>query len=357
MKKITIIGKFHTDKGVVDGQAIKTSILASEIEALPENHPVLRINTFGWKHHPMKLVRDTFHGVSVSDDVILMTDAGGIKVFPWLLLISRINRKCRLHYVVIGGWLNKMLKKYPPIAFCLKRFDAVYVETLAMKKGLDAMGFRNAYILRNCKPLEPLTPAQLCFSVEEPYKLCIFSRIMREKGVDTAVEAVISANERYGRPVFTLDIYGQVDDEQVLWFEELSASFPREIRYCGVVPYDESVAVIRPYFALLFPTKFYTEGIPGTIIDAYAAGVPVIASEWENFSDIVDDGRTGIGYPFDRPDQLKEILAEIPREPEKILQMKQNCLLKVQEYLPQNALTVLWKVLFGNTDSNRFRTV
>ncbi len=351
MKNIAIIGKFHTDKGVVDGQAIKTSILASEIEGLPEKYRVLRINTFGWKHHPLKLIRDTFYAVSVSEEVILMTDAGGIKVFPWLLLLSRINQKCRLHYVVIGGWLIKMLKKYPPIAFCLKRFDAIYVETVAMKKGLDEMGFRNGYIMRNCKPLQPLTQNQLRRSAEEPYPLCIFSRIMREKGVDTAVEAVISANAYYGRPVFTLDIYGQVDDEQTLWFEKLSASFPQEIRYCGVAPYDQSVAIIKPYFALLFPTKFYTEGIPGTIIDAYAAGVPVIASEWENFADIVDADITGTGYPFARPSQLKAVLIEIAREPEKILQMKKNCLLKVQEYLPQNALTVLWDVLFDDADS------
>jgi hypothetical protein len=54
--------------------------------------------------------------------------------------------------------------------------------------------------------------------------------------------------------------------------------------------------VLKDYFALLFPTHFYTEGIPGTVIDAYAAGIPVISAKWESYSDVIDEGVTGIGY-------------------------------------------------------------
>lgn len=344
MRNIAIIGKFYTDKGVTDGQSIKTRILAAEIERVSEQHRIIQIPTFGWKKHPVKLFADAVRAVATCDDAILMTDAGGIKVFPWLMLLANIKRRCRLHYVVVGGWLVHLLKKYPFLAACLKRFDAIYVETNTMKKGLTELAFHNVHIVRNCKHLQPLTEAELCTCPEAPYKLCIFSRIMKEKGVEEAVNAVISANRYYGKTVYCLDIYGQVDDEQVLWFEQLSAAFPPEIRYCGVAPYDQSVRIIKPYFALLFPTKFYTEGIPGTIIDAYAAGVPVIATEWENFADIVEPGITGIGYPFSQPHQLTDILIEIAREPGKILDMKKNCLVKVQEYLPQNALRAFWEV-------------
>ena len=62
---------------------------------------------------------------------------------------------------------------------------------------------------------------------------------------------------------------------------------------------------MKYYFALLFPTRFYTEGIPGTILDAYAAGIPVICSRWESCADVVDDGVTGITYPFEDMQMLK----------------------------------------------------
>mgnify|MGYP002519543662 CR=1 FL=1 len=32
----------------------------------------------------------------------------------------------------------------------------------------------------------------------------------------------------------------------------------------------------------------YTEGVPGTIIDAYAAGLPIISAKWLNYGDILD---------------------------------------------------------------------
>ena len=350
MKKIAIIGKFHTDKGIVDGQAIKTTILASEVEKKVGQENVIRIITFGWKKRPIKLFADSVRAIRKCSDVILMTDAGGIKVFPWLLLLFNVKKQCRLHYSVVGGWLVHLLKKHKFLAACLKRFDAIYVETCAMKAGLEALGFDNLYIIRNCKPLSPIAETELFASAEEPYKLCIFSRIMREKGIDEAVNAVMATNAHYGRTVFSLDLYGQVDDDQVTWFENLSAKFPAEIQYCGVVPFEKSVEIIKSYYALLFPTKFYTEGIPGTIIDAYAAGVPVIASEWENFTDMIELGKTGFGYPFAQPGQLKEILINLAKSPVQILDMKKNCLEKAEEYLPDNALKTFWDILLSNGD-------
>ena len=51
--------------------------------------------------------------------------------------------------------------------------------------------------------------------------------------------------------------------------------------------------------------------IPGTVIDAYAAGVPVISAKWESFADLIRDGETGIGYPFGDENALEEILRDL----------------------------------------------
>jgi glycosyltransferase involved in cell wall biosynthesis len=164
---------------------------------------------------------------------------------------------------------------------------------------------------------------------------------MREKGIRTAISAVQKVNETYGRTICTLDIFGQVDPKQTQWFEQLTSSFPEYIRYCGIVSYDKSVEIIKEYYALLFPTEFFTEGIPGTIIDAYAAGVPVIASKWESFSDIIEDEITGIGYSFDHSELLSKVLFDVIERPEIINKMKINCLKKAKEYLPERVIEIL----------------
>jgi glycosyltransferase involved in cell wall biosynthesis len=48
--------------------------------------------------------------------------------------------------------------------------------------------------------------------------------------------------------------------------------------------------VLRDYFALLFPIYYIGEGFAGTAIDAFSAGVPVIASDWKYNSEVIKEG-------------------------------------------------------------------
>lgn len=340
MKKIAVIGKFHTAQGIGDGQAIKTNILTEELERVFGGESIRRINTYGWKKRPAGLFADCVAAVRNASDVIFMTDAGGIKVFPWLLRLANLGGKCHLHYVVIGGWLCGYLAKNKLVARCLKGFDGIYVETETMRRAMEALGFSNIVVMPNCKRLTILREEELVHSHGEPYRLCIFSRIMREKGVADAVEAVRAINRRAGRQVYTLDLYGQIDPDQQDWFEKLQAGFPDYIRYGGTIDYHRSVEVLKDYFALLFPTKFYTEGIPGTIIDAYAAGIPVISSRWESFSDILD-GETCLSYGFDEEDGLLRTLEAVAAEPEMLNQKKTACLRRAANYTPERVMEIL----------------
>ena len=108
--------------------------------------------------------------------------------------------------------------------------------------------------------------------------------------------------------------------------------FPENIRYCGCVDATKSTEVLREYDALLFPTKFPTEGLPGTLIDAYSAGLPVISAKWNSFSDFVEDGKTGIGYTQCNYDELIATLRRILETPSILTDMKKNCLRKAKEY-------------------------
>lgn len=340
MKKVAVIGKFYTAQGIGDGQAIKTNILTEELEHAFGAENVRRVNTYGWKEHPVRLLVSCVSAVRGCSDVIFMTDAGGIKVFPWLLRAANIAGKCRLHYVVVGGWLCSYLKENWLTAWNLKRFDGIYVETETMRKAMESLGFSNVVLMPNCKRLTPLRENDLISSSGEPRRLCIFSRIMREKGIADAVEAVSTINRRAGKQVYSLDLYGQIDPGQAEWFEQLKSEFPDYIRYCGTIDYHQSVEVLRDYFALLFPTKFYTEGVPGTIIDAFAAGLPVISSRWESFSDILDE-ETCMSYAFDDERGLLTTLEAVAADPEQLNAKKTACLRRAAEYTPEHVMEIL----------------
>lgn len=345
MKRVSVIGLFCEGKEVSDGQSVKTRIVTQELEKALGSDNVRRIDTYGWKKNPIKLLVNCVLSVWSSSNVVFLTDEGGIKVFPWLLCCANLFHKSRLHYVVIGGWLVSFLEKHALLTSCLKKMDYIFAETSEMQKGLNALGFMNVCFMPNFKSLTPLKEEQLVYSLEEPYRFCTFSRVMREKGIEDAVNAINRVNTRFGRTVCSLDVYGSIDPDQVEWFSAISADFPPEIRYCGVAPFDKSVETIKKYFALLFPTFYPKEGIPGTIIDAYAAGVPVIASRWSGFCDIIDDGCTGIGYPWMQNEDLENIITSIIYEPHLFLEMKKNCLRKAQDFIPETVVGTLIKRL------------
>ena len=72
--------------------------------------------------------------------------------------------------------------------------------------------------------------------------------------------------------------------------------------------------------------------MPGTIIDAFSAGVPIIARRWKYCDDMIDDRITGYVYDFNKPDELVNKIRYAITNEDKTLIMKENCIKKAQEY-------------------------
>lgn len=346
MKKVCVIGHFGGTKTLLNGQTVKTKIVTGELKRQLGENEVMTIDTCGGAKALLKCFILSGKALKEYENAVMFPAHNGVRFFAPVLLFWNMLFHRKLHYVVIGGWLPKLLADKPALKRQLQKFSGIYVETATMKKALEEIGFENIFVMPNCKELTVLKPEDMTQFTEEPYNLCTFSRVMREKGIEDAVKAVTEINERAGRTVYALDIYGQVDSEQAEWFEELKNAFPEFVRYGGLVPFDESVEVLKDYFALLFPTRFFTEGVPGTIIDGYAAGVPVISARWESFGDVVDDGSVGIGYDFDSYEDFVKTLEDISKNPEAVINMKENCLKKAEEFsVPQTV-----KRLIDNLD-------
>ena len=341
MKKVCVIGHFGFGENLLNGQTIKTKIVTKELDKRFGADQVVKIDTHGGTKAFPSVVFQMIKAFIKCNNIIIFPAHNGIKIFVPLCNSINLFFHRRLHYVVIGGWLPSFLKDKSNLKKGLTKFNGIYVETTTMKNALYDLGLYNVTILRNFKDIKPLQKEDLNMDVVEPLNICTFSRVMKEKGIEDIVNAVKEVNEKYKETIYTLDIYGPVDGQQTDWFDELQKSFPDYVKYKGMVQFDKSVEVLKDYFFLAFPTRFYTEGIPGTILDAYAAGVPVVASKWESFNDVVDGGTTGIGYEFADYKDLKQKLEHIYENPNEIINLKKSCINKAKEYLPPIAIKVL----------------
>ena len=344
LKKVCVIGHFAFGKNALNGQTVKTQILTQELYRRYQEEQVSCMDTAkGWK--TLLLCRGMLkNALKQHQNVVILPAQNGLRVIaPLLSRLKKAYPNRRIHYVVVGGWLPTFLQNRPKLKGCLMAFDGIYVETSTLQKALQRMGFDNVFVMPNCKPIPPLTEGVKQPSHHAPCALCICSRVMAEKGIGDAVEAVRRVNTLLGREAATLTIYGQVDRGQVGWFDTLQAGFPPYITYGGELPYLECAQTLQRYDAMLFPTHYATEGIPGSIIDGYSAGLPVITARWESFDDMVTEGVTGWGYPMDAHpvEALTKVLLDVVQHPESLLAMREACLEKAKVYEPSLALDVL----------------
>lgn len=341
LNKICICGHFGFGQNLLNGQTIKTKIVAEELDRVYGNQNVIKIDTAGGiKALPRIWWQGFIASFKCKNIITLLSDNGLKAVMPAFLFYKLIFHN-RISHLCLGAELARYLKRTPWVGMLLHKVDCLYAETNVLKNALNKGGYEKVNILPNCKSLNPVAESELKLEWKEPYKLCMFARVMKEKGVEDACNVIKAINKDAGRMVYTLDIYGQVDSQQNKWFDDLQKQFTSAIKYGGIVPFDKSVDVLKNYFALLFPTKFYVEGVPGTIIDAYASGLPVISSKWESFTDVIDDKITGYGYEFDNVEAFKTLLVKIANNPEMIISLKTNCLKKVDYYSTNHLLNYL----------------
>lgn len=345
-KKIAIIGHFGGNEDIFDGQTIKTKILYDELSKAT-NWKIRKVDTYYKSHNPVKLLIQSLLALLATKDVIVMLSGHGMKFyFPLLSFFSRVFGT-RVYHDVIGGNLDSYVKNNPKFKKYLNSFKVNWVETENLRKKLETLEITNCEVIPNFKRLNIAEIDKADY--KESFKFCMFSRVMKEKGVEDAINAIEEINSDAGRRLCQLDIYGRVDDVYKETFEALMNDAPPYIQYKGQVPYEKSVEAIKEYYALLFPTYWHGEGFPGTIVDAFSAGLPVIATDWSCNGEIIENEVNGILYPSDQFPDLLSCISWAISNPIDVQRMSQNCLVDARKYTPDKYIKKIIRDISANS--------
>ena len=334
MTRIAIIGHFGGKETFLDGQTVKTKILYSELLRTNEFN-ILKIDTYYKKKNPLKLILTTLWALLTTKRVVLLVSGNGMKFyFPLLYLFSKVYGTT-VYHDVIGGNLDKYVQQFPKYKKYLNSFLVNWVETQGMKEKLVTLGVVNSTVVPNFKRLRILDEEETVnFACENIYRFCIFSRVMEEKGVKIAVDAINKLNAEQSNKICCLDIYGSVDKDYKRKFDLLLNDNFEYVRYCGCVPFDECVSVLKKYYCLLFPTFWKGEGFPGTIVDAFSSGLPVIASRWGFNEEFIVPKENGLLFPVHNQDVLEECIRWSISHEKEMLSMRKNCIKSAKKYSP-----------------------
>lgn len=345
MTRIAVIGHFGGKEIFLDGQTVKTKILYSEL-ANVQKFKITKVDTFFKNKHPLRLLLSTIWTLLTIKRIVVLLSGNGMKFyFPLLYFFAKIRRSV-IYHDVIGGNLDKYVERNPNFKKYLLSFKVNWVETEGLKNKLIALGLTNCAVIPNFKRLPILDENDVStFETNGEYRFCIFSRVMKEKGVDCAVEAIARINSEFPDKKCFLDIYGAVDAGYKEPFDSLLKKNTEYVRYGGCIPFDECVNVLKKYYALLFPTYWMGEGFPGTIVDAFSSGVPVIASRWGFNEELVVQYETGLLFPVHDQNALDGCIRWVLAHEKKMLSMRKNCIEKARLYTPDPYMPIITKSL------------
>ena len=343
-KKVSVIGCLAMRRELQIGATVKTRYIVKELKQKYGMDNVFTVDTDNWRTNSFHIFFGVFYSVMFCENIILLISLKSFKIMRPVIIFFNNFFKVRLHYIVLGG-------KFPEgdvdedFFKSSKLFENIIVETKSIESEVRKLGFENVYVMKNFKSLIAVSEYDLLFDHSPPYKICIFSRIDEKKGISEAIDSVNKINEKYGHVVYYLDIYGRIEEDFNYSFQKILLKHKTAVKYMGIVNPENSVNVLKDYFMLLFPTKYYNEGVPGTIIDAFSSGLPVLSTNWANCSDIIQDNYSGIVVPFGEFGLFTSKLEQISLYPEIVEKLRINCLNEAKLYLPENCINVLCDLL------------
>lgn len=146
-----------------------------------------------------------------------------------------------------------------------------------------------------------------------PLRCAFIGSVTPHKGTDLAVEAVLRAGADVG-----LAVHGRTSDFVAFAGPLVSrAAGEARITFPGPFPRQELGRVLATTDVLLVPSRWY-ENTPFVVLEAFAAGVPVLATDLGGLSELVEHEVHGELFALDDVDDLARRVMRLAAEPERL---------------------------------------
>jgi colanic acid/amylovoran biosynthesis glycosyltransferase len=210
-------------------------------------------------------------------------------------------------------------RRFPPTVF-QRRLRALQNEAVRF---LCVSGFIKEQLIARGFPPEKLFVQHSGVNIDSQYGpddpaadlyVMFAGRFVEKKGIPSLIEAVrrLEAEGRNLRLVLVGD--GPMEAEL-----RRAAAALRRVEFRGWMPNHELRGWMRGALALCVPSQRASdgdaEGLPTVVIEAMAAGTPVIGSRHAGIGEAVEDERTGFLIPEQDPGALAAALRRLSDEP------------------------------------------
>lgn len=315
------------------GEEYKNQLLIKKIENS------VFIDTHRWSKNPIIWIKLIFNLFFKSWDNILLSTSS-LSTFRLLRIINILKPSIlkKISYLVIGGYFPEGIrtKRYNWLYY--KDLKNVIVEGEILKLDLlNHTELKNIKVIPNFKDFPEIEKIKK--ETKSSFSFVYIGRISKSKGIMEIIDAAKELQKTGFE--FRIDFFGPLEEDF-----DFSES---HIEYKGFLDFQkrgrESYELISNYDCMLFPTYWQGEGFPGVIIDAFIAGLPVIASDWNMNRELIEEGVNGFIIPAKSTESLYEKMKFVINNENILKEIRINNRLKAKNYHIDAVYTQLKDVL------------
>ena len=294
MSKVLFIGPVNRFSDPRGGSEYKNQMLVSLCE---EECDVTVLDTKSWSTDLLfsfKLVLALVFHFYFDTILISASSRSTYRLLTLLTLNKQLGKKTV--YFVIGGYLPTALEKGVYKVKPYLKLRTIVLETERMTDKMLMLGLNNVVCIPNFKKFPLNVTIKNRHSRKSIIRFVYLGRITKDKGINEIFSAVDFLNINTDLE-FSVHFFGPVSDAYNYFFFNKIKTTPNT-KYLGNLDLmkesERGYDILSGYDVMLFPTFWVGEGLAGVLIDAKAAGLPVIATDWNFNNELIAEGDNGL---------------------------------------------------------------
>ena len=183
--------------------------------------------------------------------------------------------------------------------------------------GCDAAKIR---VHRTGIPIENFEFRERVWPKDGAWQLLQAGRLIEKKGIAVSLRAFARFATRFPRARFTIAGDGPLRDQLKRAAKSLGLS--DRVRFTGFVPQKQLRELFYDSHIFLHPSQMTAdgnrEGVPNSMLEAMATGLPVFATRHGGIPEAIEDGASGVLVAERDEDALSEALLEWTQRPDEL---------------------------------------
>lgn len=150
-------------------------------------------------------------------------------------------------------------------------------------------------------------------------KILFLARLERAKGVFETVQAIKTLVDKNYSVSLTIAGDGKIRQELENFTRSLGLN-SQQVHFTGDIRGEGKIRVFAEHHIYCFPT-FYGEGLPTSVLEAMAFGMPVVTRPVGGLADIFEDGKMGFLVQGKSPEEIADCLEKLIYHLEKMAEI------------------------------------